>query len=167
MRGKNPLVLLLILLVLLAVQWQFTYINPVAPYVSSGSGTSVLVVAKENYVFARLHIDVQAAGYSPYGGQSTPVTFTFPNGTMIQITGTKEFDVVLRNSVYYTFTSFGASGAGYSVFSGEPFSVGFLTGQNATDAVTYPQSDNQGIDVYQFLVTGDALLQVTGMWVRL
>jgi hypothetical protein len=167
MRGRNLLVLLLILVVLLAAQWQFSSLTPGTTYVTPGSGTSVLVVAKANYVFARLHVEVQAFGSSPYGNQSQPVTLTFPNGTEVQITGTREFDMVLTNSVYYTFTSFGASGGGYSVSSSEPLSVDFLTGQNATSALTFAPSGIEGIDVYQFLITGDALIQVNCMWVRL
>jgi hypothetical protein len=170
MRVRFLLLLLLVFGLLLAVQWQFSSYTPGTTYATSGSGTSVLVVAKENYLYARIQIVVQAYNLSFNGTQLQPVTLTFPNGTTVQITGTEEFNLVLPNSVYYTFTSYGAGGLGYSVSSGEPFDVGFLTGQNTTNPAsnqTSLTSVQGGIDVYQYLITGDAAVQVSGMWVRL
>ena len=167
MRGRNLLALLLLLVMLFAVQWQFSNFTPGTTYVTYGTGTSVLVVAKENYVYARLQIEVQAFTSSFNGTQLQPVTLTFPNGTRVQITGIEEFNIVLTNSVYYTFSSVGESGPGYSVSSNEPFNVGFLTGQNATNASSFAPTGIQGIDVYQYVLTGAASLQVSSMWVRL
>ena len=81
--------------------------------------------------------------------------------------GTEQFDVVLTNSVYYTFSSVAESGADFSVSSGDPFDVGFVAGQNSTNAVNFPPIGAQGIDIYQYVITGNASIQVSSMWVRL
>ena len=100
MKVRTLFLVLLIVVVLFAVQWQFSSYSPGTTFVAPGGPDSVLVVAKENYVYARLQIQVQAFGPSP-------VMLTFPNGTKLQITGTEEFNIVLPNSVYYTFSSVG------------------------------------------------------------
>ena len=68
-------------------------------------------------------------------GENQTSTLTFPNGTSATLQGVRTVSRVSPTRFYYTFSSVGVAGQGFSVFGSHPLDVNVLTGQNATDAV--------------------------------
>lgn len=165
MKLKGLLLLLLLLALLLPLTSLFTSTNiPESGY--AGIGNSVVVVAKESYVYARVQIEVQPFANNTnvvvYGGQIEPTRFTFPNGTSVMVKRATTFVVILINTAFIGYTS-SASGLGYSITRSTPLSVQVLSGQNST---SIPVLGNiPGIDIFQYAVSGDYELsvQVFGM----
>ena len=160
MKLRGLLVVLLVLAVLLVASTSFQSAS--VPYASfAGIGQNVVVVAKENYVFARVAITVQplasVANVNITGGSVLP-SITFPNGTTLQVPVTTTFVLTLPNSVIFPFLSqSGASGPGFQISPSSPLSAQLLSDQNSTLGV-----DNSipGIQVYQYILTGDATISV-------
>ncbi|MGA2665498.1 MAG: hypothetical protein ABSF83_11180 [Nitrososphaerales archaeon] len=155
MRVRWLLVLVLILL-LVAPTLTLFQSPPPSFYQTGGSGTSVLVVAKEDFVYARVLVTIQPDGVN----QS--VSVTFPNGTSttIQEGAARTETFVLPNTIYYTFRDVATSGEGYSVSGGQPLDVVVLTGQNATEFLTFDDATVpiQGIHVFYFAINGAAMV---------
>jgi len=166
MKLKGLLVVLLVLTVLLPLS--FIFQSASIPYASfAGSGQNVVIVAKEDYVFARVVITVQplasAPGVQISGGSVFPA-ITFPNGTTRQVPVTTTFVFTLPNSMVFPLGQSSASGPGYQVSPESPVSAQLLSGQNSTLGI-----DNSipGIHVYQYLLTGDATISVNVLGVSL
>jgi hypothetical protein len=166
MKLKGLLVVLLILAILLPLSSIFQSAS--IPYASfAGSGQNVVVVAKEDYVFAKVVITVQPLASTPNvqvtGGSVLPA-ITFPNGTTRQVPADTTFVLTLPNTAVFPFLQGSASGPGYQVSPGTPVSVQLLSGQNSTLAI-----DNSipGIHVFQYVLTGDATITVNVLGVSL
>ena len=123
----------------------------------------VIIIAKEDYVYARALITIQPDGLN----QS--VSVTFPNGTSTTIEGLRTESIVLPNTIYYTFVDVGTSGEGYSVYGNHPLDVTFLSGQNATNFLTYNSSlvPAKGIHVFYLVIDGSAMVSVRVLGVSL
>jgi len=163
MRVRWLLVLILILVLVAPTLSLFQSPQP-SFYQTGNSGTSVLVIAKEDYVYARVLITIQPDGVN----QSASVTF--PNGTSTTIQGvTRTETIVLTNTIYYTFEDVGTSGEGYSVYGNHPLDASVLTGQNATDFLTYNAIlvPIKGIHVFYLVINGAAMVSVRVLGVSL
>lgn len=159
---------LLLLLLLLAVLLPLTSIFQSASFPEvgyAGIGNSVVVVAKESYVYARVQIAVQPLQNNTdvvvYGGQIQPTRFTFPNGTSVTVTQPTTFTIILSNEVFIGQGATWATGPGYSVSPGSPLSIQVLNNQNAT------YNPVSGIDMFQYTVSGDYELSVQALGVSL
>ncbi|MGP8125910.1 MAG: hypothetical protein ACLQEQ_08650 [Nitrososphaerales archaeon] len=159
---------LLLLLLLLAVLLPLTAIFQSASVTETGYagiGNSVVVVAKESYVYARVQILVQPlvnnTNVVVYGGQIQPARFTFPNGTSVTVTKPTTFTIVLSNDAFIGAPATWATGPGYTVSPGSPLSVQVLSGQNATS------NSIPGIDMFHYTVSGDYELSVQALGVSL
>jgi len=166
MKLKGLLVVLLILTLLLPLSSIFQSAS--IPYASfAGSGQNIVVVAKEDYVFARVVITVQPLAIAPgvqiTGGSALPA-ITLPNGTTRQISAETTFVFTLPNSIVFPLIQSSASGPGYQVSPASPVSAQLLSGQNSTLG-----TDNSipGIHVYQYVLTGDATITVNVLGVSL
>jgi len=166
MKLKGLLVVLLILAILLPLSSVFQSAS--IPYAAfAGTGQNVVVVAKEDYVFARVVITVQPLASTPNvqvtGGSVLPA-ITFPNGTTRQVPVDTTYVITLSNTVVFPFSQTSASGPGYQVSPGTPVSVQLLSGQNFTLGI-----DNSipGIHVFQYILTGDATITVNVLGVSL
>jgi len=166
MKLKGLLVILLVLAVLLPLSSIFQ--STAIPYASfAGSGQNVVVVAKEDYVFARVVITVQPLSSAPnvqVGGGTVIPTITFPNGTSRQVPVTTTFVFTLPNTAALPLSQPSASGPGYQVSPGSPVSAQLLFGQNSTLGIG---NSIPGIHVYQYTLTGDAIISVDVMGVSL
>jgi hypothetical protein len=166
LRGLLPLLLLLAILLPLTTLFQSTSVSESG---HAGIGNSVVVVAKENYVYARVQIVVQplenGTNVIVHGGPTLPVTFTFPNGTSVKVTKPTTFTIILSNEVFFTLGSVGAGGPGYNVGPGQPLSVEVLNDQNATSNSII--GGIPGIDILQYAVSGDYQLSVSALGVSL
>jgi hypothetical protein len=168
MKLKVLLVLLLIVAVLLPLTSIFQSAS-VSQFGYSGIGSSVVVVAKESNVYARVEITVQPfvnnTNVVVQGGSIQPTTLTFPNGTTVAVTRATTFDIVLPNSVIFNFGSPSAGGFGYSVSPSRSISLEVLNGLNATYGPA--SSGAPGIDIFQYTVTGDYELSVQALGVSI
>ena len=154
------MVLILVLIVVTPTLTLFQGAPPVS-YQTGISGSSVVVIAKEDYVYARVLLTIQ-----PDSGEgANSVTVTFPNGTSVAITGSRTESIVLPNSIYYSFSSVAASGQGFSVSSGHPLDVSLQSGQNATDFLQFgsAQVPIGGIHVFHLLIDGFATVEVQAL----
>ena len=163
MKIKGLLVILLVLAVLLIGSTAFQSAS--IPYASfAGIGQNVVVVAKEDYVFARVAIEVQPLSSSPnvqITGGSTLPAIILPNGTTIQVPVARTFVFTLPYSVALPLTQTSASGPGYQVSPGSPLSAQLLSGQNATQAAMATLGISvPGIGIYEYVLTGDATISV-------
>jgi hypothetical protein len=167
MKLKGLLLLLLLLAIMLPLTSVFHSVS-VSESGYSGIGNTVVVVAKESYVYARIQIVVQPfennTNVVVYGGQIQPVTFTYPNGTSTTVTQPRTFTVILSNEVFIDELAPGAGGPGYNVSPSNPLSVQVLSGQNAASG---PALGVSGIDMYQYTLTGDFELSVQALGVSL
>ena len=170
MKLRALLVVLLILTIMLPLS--FIFQSASIPYASfAGTGQNVVVVAKEDYVFARVVITVQPLANIPgvqiTGGSVLPA-ITFPNGTTRQVPVETTFVFTLPNSLALPLSQSSASGPGYQVSPESPVSVQMLSGQppvsaqsssgeNATLGVLFSAP---GIHVYLYTLTGDATISV-------
>jgi hypothetical protein len=162
MRIRWLLVLILILILIAPTLSLFQSPVPIS-YETGPSGSSVLVIAKEDYVYARVLVTIQP------NGLNQSVSVTFPNGTSTTIQGSHTESIVLPNTIYYTSEDVGTSGEGYSVYGNHPLDVSFLSGQNATDflmfnAILVPF---KGIHVFYFVIDGPAMVSVRALGVSL
>ena len=164
MKLRGLFILLLVLAILLPVSSIFQSAS--VPYAAfSGTGQNVVVVAKEDYVFARVVINIEpfvnGSNVVVNGGSILPTAITFPNGTTRQVPVATTFVLTLPNSAVLPFSGYSASGPGYRVSPATPVSAQILEGQNSTTGLDLPP----GIHVYQYVVTGDAevTVQVLGM----
>jgi hypothetical protein len=164
MKLRGLLVLLLLLAIMLPLTTLFQSTN-VPESGHAGIGNSIVVVAKENYVYARVQIVVQPLNVLVQGGQIQPAMFTFPNGTSVTVTKPTTFTIILPNEVFFMPSSVGAAGPGYNVDSGQPLSVQVLNDQNATSIPTIGGIPE--IDVVQYTVSGDYQLSVLALGVSL
>jgi hypothetical protein len=168
MRLRGLLLLLLLLAILLPLTTLFQSTN-VPESGHAGIGNSVVVVAKENYVYARVQIVVQplenGTNVIVSGGQTQPVTFTFPNGTSVMVTKSTTFTIILSNEVFFTLGSVSAGGPGYNVGPAQPLSVQVADNQNATSNSII--GGIPGIDILQYTVSGDYQLSVSALGVSL
>ena len=162
MRIRWLLVLILVLLVVAPTLSLFQSPIPVS-YQAPESGSSVIIIAKEDYVYARVLITIQPNGLN----QSASVTF--PNGTSTTIQGSHTESIVLPNTIYYTFEDVGTSGEGYSVYGNHPLDVSFLSGQNATNFLTFNASlvPAKGIHVFYLVIDGAVMVSVRALGVSL
>lgn len=156
MKIRGLLVLVLVL-TLLAPTLTLFQAPPPALYQTSASGSSVIVIAKEDYVYARVLIMIQPDGLNQTS------TLTFPNGTSITIEGPRTESIVLPNIIYYTLEDVGTSGEGYSVLGSHPLDVSVLSGQNATNFLLFDsaQVPFKGIHVFYLVINGAAMVQTS------
>jgi hypothetical protein len=168
MKLKVLLGLLLIAAILLPLTSIFQSAS-VAQFGYSGIGSSVVVVAKESNVYARIEITVQPlvnnTNVVVQGGSIQPVTLTFPNRTVVAVTRATTFDIVLPNSAIFNFGSPSAGGFGYDVSPSRSISLEVLNGLNATYASAI--GGIPGIDIFQYTVTGDYELSVQALGVSI
>jgi hypothetical protein len=159
------LMVLILILVLVAPTLSLFQSSPPDNYQAGISGNSVVIIAKEDYVYARVLITIQP----DLGIGENPVTVTFPNGTSIAITGSQTEAIVLPNTVYYSFSSVTTDGQGFSVSSGHPLDVSLQSGQNATQFLLYASSPVpiEGIHVFHLLINGTAEVQLQALGVSL
>jgi hypothetical protein len=164
---KVLLLLLLLLAILLPLSSAFQSTN-VSQFGYSGIGSSVLVVAKESNVYARIEMTVQPlvnnTGVVVNGGSIQPVTLTFPNGTAITVTKTTTFNIILSDHGFFNFGTY-ASGPGYDVSPSHSLSLQVLNGQNATFGSII--GGIPGVDVSQYTLNGDYQLSVQALGVSL
>jgi hypothetical protein len=168
MKLRGLLLLLLLLAILLPLTTLFQSTN-VPESGHAGIGNSVVVVARENYVYARVQIVVQplenGTNVIISGGQTQPVTFTFPNGTSVIVTKPTTFTFILSNEVFFTLGSVSAGGPGYNVGPAQTLSVQVVDNQNATASSII--GGIPGIDILQYTVSGDYQLSVSALGVSL
>lgn len=103
-------------------------------------------------------------------GVNQSASVTFPNGTSTTIQGvTRSESIVLPNTIYYTFEDVGTSGEGYSVYGNHPLDASVLTGQNATDFLTFNAIPVpiKGIHVFYLVINGAAMVSVRVLGVSL
>lgn len=174
MKLRGLLLLLLLLAILLPLGSLFHSADlPEAGYV--GTGSLVVVVAKESYVYARLQIVVQPMENGPQGipeasgaatqGLVQPTEFTFPNGTSVAVTQTTTFTIILSNNAFIGESVSWETGQ-ISVSPGSPLSISVLNGQNATSSSAVLGQPN-GIDVFEYRVSGDYDLSAQALGVSL
>jgi hypothetical protein len=156
------LLVLVIILIVIAPTLSLFETSPPSDY-QTLSGNSVIVVAKEDYVYARVLITIQP----DFGLGGNPVTLTYPNGTISTVTGARTESIAFPNTEYYTFSSNGAGGPGYVVSSAHPLYVALLTGQNATEFLEDENSDFQGVSVFHVLINGTASFELQELGVSL
>jgi hypothetical protein len=160
MKTRGLLVLLLILAALIAATSAFQSAS--VPYASfAGTGQNVVVVAKEDYVFAKVLIEVQPLANESgvlVQGPSTPPTVTFPNGTSRTVTAAATFVLTIPNSAAIPFQAYSASGEGFSISPSSPVSVQFLSAVNSTVPAYY--QGIPGIHVFLYQFSGDATISV-------
>jgi len=153
---RGLLVVILVLAILLPISsiFQSAYLPSVA---FAGIGQNVVVVAKEDNVYARLLLTVQPLGnesnVTVVGGSFQPPTLVFPNGTSRQVNSTTTFSMTLPNRVVFLFGAVSASGPGFSLSPSSPISVQFLGNQNFT---SFPGVSIPGVEVFPFTISGDA-----------
>jgi len=167
MKLKGLLVVFLVLAILLPLTSIFQSAS--IPYAAfSGTGQNTVVVAKEDYVFASILITVQPLGnvsnVQVVGGPLLPPAITLPNGTTLQVSESMTFVFTLPNTVAFPLLQYSASGPGYQVSPASPVSAQILSGQNSTVGIP---SSIPGIHVYQYTVTGDAVITVHVLGVSL
>lgn len=160
MKLRGLLLLLLLLAILIPLTSLFQSAS-VPEFGYSGIGNSVVVVAKENYVYARVQITVQpfvnGTNLMVYGGGIQPALFTFPNGTSVTVTKPTTFTIILSNEAFIGQAS-SASGPGYDISPGSPLSVQVLSNQNATSNSII--GGMPGISIFQYTLSGDYELSV-------
>jgi hypothetical protein len=166
MKIRGLLILLLVLAILLPLSSMFQSAS--VPYAAfAGTGQNVVVVAKEEYVFARVVITVQplanVSNVQTSGGPLPTPSITFPNGTTRQVPATTTFILTLPNSASFPL-QYSASGPGFQVSPGTPVSAQILSGENSTLGVNLQVP---GIQVYQYILTGDAEISVHVLGVSL
>jgi hypothetical protein len=159
------LMVLILILILVAPTLSLFQSGPPDNYQTGVSGRSVVIIAKEDFMYARVLITIQP----DFGIGQNPVTVTFPNGTSVAITDSQTETVVLPNTVYYTFSSVAASGQGFSVSSGHPLDVSLQSGQNATQFLILASSPVpiEGIHVFYMLINGTAEVRLQALGVSL
>lgn len=167
MKLKGLLLLLLLLALLFPLSTLFSSASvPDSQYV--GIGNSVVVVAKENYVYARVEITVQPlannTGVVVVGEPLEPVILTLPNGTAIKVTKDTTYTFILPNGVLSN-PAVGAAGPGYDVSPSSPLSVQFVSGQSATYAEI--GGPIPGINIIQYTLSGDYGVSVSALGVSL
>ena len=165
----RSLLLLLLLLALLLPLTSIFHSASVSEAGYAGTGNSIVVVAKESYVYARIQIVVQPLENNSNvvirGGQVSPVMFTFPNGTSVAVRTSTTFTVILSNEVFLGAFTTSAGGPGYDVSPANPLSVQVLAGQNATSSSVV--GGIPGIDIYQYTLSGDYELSVQALGMSL
>ncbi len=163
------LLLLLLLLALLLPLTSIFHSAAVSEAGYAGIGNSVVVVAKENYVFARVQIVVQPLENNTnvvvHGGQIQPTRFTFPNGTSVTVDQPTTFTIILSNEAIIGVSASSAGGPGYNVSPDNPLSVQVLPGQNATSSSVVGAIP--GIDIFQYTLSGDYELSVQALGMSL
>jgi hypothetical protein len=165
---RGLLLLLLLLAILLPLTSMFHSVSvPQSGYV--GIGNSVVTVAKENYVFARVQIYVQPlvnnTNVVVHGGQLQPVRFTYSNGTSVMVTQPTTFTIILSNTAWIGELAPQAVGPDYNVSPGSPLSVQVLSGQNATSSLAV--GGVPGIDMFQYTLSGDYEFSVQALGMSL
>jgi hypothetical protein len=156
------LLVLVLILILIAPTLTLFQSPPPYSYQTSASGSSVVVIAKEDYVYARVLITIQPDGINQMA------TVTFPNGTSTTITGSHTESIVLPNTIYYTFSDVATSGEGYFVSGGHPLDVTVLTGENATNFLLFDAPvPISGIHVFHLVVDGAVMVQTQVLGVSL
>ncbi len=157
--------LLVLILILVLIAPTLSLFQAPAPsfYQTGGSGSSVIVIAKEDYVYARVQITIQP------NGLNQTATVRFPNGTSTTIGGSHTETIALPNTIYYTFMDVGTGGEGYSVSGNHPLDVSFLGGQNATQFLTYNDAlvPAKGIHVFYLVIDGAAMVSIRVLGVSL
>ncbi len=157
--------LLVLILILVLIAPTLSLFQSPAPsfYQTGASGSSVIVIAKEDYVYARVQITIQP------NSLNQSATVTFPNGTSTNIEGSRTESIVLPNTIYYTFEGVGTSGEGYSVYGNHPLDVSLLSGQNATQFLTYNAAlvPAKGIHVFYLVIDGEAMVSISVLGVSL
>ena len=165
MKLKGLLLLLLLLAILLPVTTMFSSASVLGPP-SLGIGSSVVVIAKESYVYVRVELVVQPlvnnTNLVVHGGTLVPPTLTFPNGTTVVVTEPTTFTIILPNSVLIGFAG-EAEGPGYDVTYSQPVSLQILSNQNATSAPL--SSGLPGLEIFQYTLTGDYEVSVSALGV--
>ena len=160
MKAKGLLVLLLVLAALIAATSAFHGAS--LPYASfAGTGQNVVVVAKEDYVFARILITVgpmaDESNVAVQGASTQPV-ITFPNGTSRMVSAPTTFVLTIPNSVVLPFGAYSASGEGFNISPSSPVSVQFLSAGNSTSSAFY--QGIPGVHVFLYEFSGDATISV-------
>lgn len=156
------LLVLVVILILVSPSLLLFLSVPSTQYQSGVAGNSVIVIAKEDYVYVRVLITIQP-------NMGTPVQFTFPNGTstLIPYGGAYQTEtVVLPNTVFYSFSSNSAAGPGYDVSPSHALDISF---QNST-AIPVSGALNEeisGIHVFEVLINGSAFVSVQALGVSL
>jgi hypothetical protein len=123
-------------------------------------GTSIVEISKMSYVFGWVKLDI--TGASP----QNPVTIQFPNGTQTVLTFDYSFDMKLprtgdclcsgATSLYETSTQINQS---------QPIVAGVVANASSFQIQLIPKSGStiDGlVDLYWFLVTGDASVSING-----
>jgi len=170
MKLRGLLAVLLVLAILFPLSSIFQSAS--IPYASfAGSGQNVVVVAKEDYVFARVVITVQPLANDPgvqiTGGSNLPA-ITFPNGTTRQVPAETTFVFTLPNVSVFPLSQTYASGPGYQISPESPVSAQLLSGENSTLGMdNLIDNSIPGIHVYQYVLTGDATVTVNVFGVSL
>jgi len=169
MKLRGLLLLLLLLAVLLPMTSAFHYAS-VPNFGYAGIGSSVVVVAKEDYIYARIQIVVQPLENNTnvliHGGLAQTVGFTYPNGTTVTVTRPTTFTIILPNSAFFGEAVSWETGQ-ISIGPGNPLGISVLTGQNATAFDMTKLSPPQGVEITQCSVSGDYDLSVQALGVSL
>lgn len=162
MKVRLFLVLVLIL-ILVAPAFALFHTPPPSTYQSPASGSSVVVIAREDYIYARVILTIQP------DGQNQTATLTFPNATAVTITNRQTETIVLPNTIYFSTYDTGIYGDGYHVYGNQPLDVSLLTGENATNFLTSYSGPVplQGIRLYYVAVDGEAMISTQVLAVSL
>jgi len=161
------LVLVMILIAPILSSFYFTQFEGFSYQTGTSSG-SVLVVMKEDYIYARVQVTI-----SPYQNVvlesqngttkevSETVTLQFENGTTRTISSQTTLSFILPNSVVLSLTRAGVGGPGFSVDPSNPIAGSLLTG-NDTQALP-GLIGISGIDTFYLLINGDAQVSVAAL----
>jgi len=172
MKVRGLLLLVLVLAIMLLLTSIFHY-ETVATTGYAGSGYTVVDVAKESYVYARVEILVQPDIL--YNATTTMccvysrVSFTYPNGTSVTLNSPTTITVVLPNTLALGSLSPSAGGPDYYVTPASPLSVQVISRQNESSISTQraDEAPVPGIDFYQYVLKGDFELTVQAFGVSL
>ncbi len=151
--------MLLVLLIMLPALSIFHAVSTSSPVFTGSQGQSYVLVAKEDYVYARVYLQVEPAGNGSVG-----VDF---DGTSYSINRTTTLTFVLANQIYYSFSQNGVAGEGYQVSSSEPLALGSITGPNATEGLYLQAVPAQGVHLYWITIRGLALVSVQAFGISL
>src|SRR5579875_127705 len=113
--------------------------------------SSLVTVAKWDFVYASVHINIVPSG---------PVRLQFPNGTLINLTGSDNLNFVMPSSGGIPLAgTLGA--AGFYLDQSQPIAASVSPG------LTYSNYDNyygnldlSGVDIYSFFVLGNATVTI-------
>ena len=173
---------LLLVLVVLLSSLNLFYVPSGSGNVISGGPSMLVVVAKEDYVFARVELSIQ-----PYLVGNQRMSITFPNGTVRPIIAATKIDIVLPNTLYYTLRSV-SSGAPSCISTGiaepgcikvlatteaqtcyatpsQPLCVSVLSVESPTSSYATTSVPIDGIHAFQYLINGTGAVDVqTRAW---